>query len=74
MHVLVNDTDTGGGGERYWLMFIGLDRFEGRTDTLSWFAEATATDDEIRRGVLQQLQVGLVPFLVDAGWGQYVQV
>ncbi|HEU5208403.1 MAG TPA: hypothetical protein VFU06_03245 [Longimicrobiales bacterium] len=74
VHVLVNDTDTGGGGERYELMFIGLDRFEGRTDTLSWFAEATATDDEIRRGVLQQLQVGLVPFLVDAGWGQYVQV
>ncbi len=74
VHVLISDIETGGGGEQYELWFIGLGAFAGRTDTLSWFAEATATDDDIRRGVLGQLQLGLVPYLVDAGWGPHLRL
>src|SRR5690606_3901939 len=33
VHVLINDIETGGGGEQYELWFIGLDTFAGRTDT-----------------------------------------
>ncbi len=74
VHVLMNDIATGGGGERYELLFIGLGRFDGRTDTLSYFADVTATDDDVRRGVLRQLELGFVPFLLDSGWAPYISL
>ncbi|HEV3483913.1 MAG TPA: hypothetical protein VG106_00795, partial [Vicinamibacterales bacterium] len=50
VHVLVTTQGTGGGGIQYSLQFIGLGRFTGQNQTLTYSAPQTATADERRRG------------------------
>jgi hypothetical protein len=60
--VLVTSQSTGGGGAKFTLTFDGRGALGGRADTLTLDVATTATDDEIRRGLVQRLRVGLVPF------------
>lgn len=73
-HILINEIETGGGGSQYELRFIGQGRFGGRADTLSYFAENAATDDDIRRGIVRQIQLGLVQYLLDTPWADHIVV
>lgn len=63
VHVLVTEQSTGGGGNAYTASFIGLGRFTGRVDTLSFFAPDASTDDEVRFGLARMFKLGLVPFV-----------
>lgn len=63
VHVLVTEESTGGGGNAYTASFIGLGRFAGRVDTLSFFAPDAATDDEVRFGLARIFRLGLVSFV-----------
>ena len=62
VHVLVTTQDTGGGGTEYTLKFIGLQRFAGSDDQLTYVAGATATEDERRKGLAHVIKLGLVRF------------
>jgi hypothetical protein len=66
VHVLLTTQETGAGGTQYTLAFLGLGRFAGKGDTLTYSAEPTAVQDERRKGIAQVLRVGLVRFVARA--------
>jgi hypothetical protein len=63
VHILVTTEQTGGGGRRYTLEFIGLREFAGRSDTLVHTASADDTQDIIRRGLANTIKMGLVRYV-----------
>ena len=62
VHVLITQQRTGGGGREYTLEFIGLNDFETLKNSLKFYSNRTETDDEIRRGLVQILKLGLAPY------------
>ncbi len=63
VHVLITSQRTGSGGEEFTLAFIGKKEFEGKSDTLRYVVGSTATEDEIRAGIVRTLKLGLVPYV-----------
>jgi len=63
VHVLITSQRTGSGGTEYTLKFIGLEGFAGVEQTLQHVADATATSDEQRRGLLRVIKLGLVAYV-----------
>ena len=66
VHVLITTQGTGGGGTQYTLQFIGLERFKGLENTLTYSAPQASTPDERRRGVVSMLKLGLVAYVADS--------
>ena len=64
LHVLVSIQETGGGGIQWTLKFIGLGRFQGSDQTLTYNSAATATSDERRAGFTEVFKLGLVRYVV----------
>ena len=62
VHVLVTTRGTGGGGTEYTIEFIGLRWFERTQETLKYTTQPGATDDEVRRGLVQTLKLGLTGY------------
>lgn len=67
VHILINSFGTGGGGNRYTIVFFGQNRFSDLTDTVTYFEKANTTDAESRELLVQHLKPGLVPFIVKTG-------
>ncbi|CAN5717320.1 hypothetical protein BH23GEM9_BH23GEM9_35910 [soil metagenome] len=62
VHVLVTRQATGAGGGLFTLEFIGLRRFAGQADTLSYTSAPNDASDVTRRGLTRTIKLGLVPF------------
>jgi hypothetical protein len=60
IHVMVTTETTGGGGMRWRLRFIGLGRFQGYDDTLTFTTAQTDSSDLRRRSLARWLRLGLV--------------
>ena len=65
VHVLVTTERTAGGGTLYTIRFIGLDRFKGIDQTLTYAAPQAATSDERRRGFASVFKLGLVRYALE---------
>ncbi len=63
VHVLITRQPTGGGGSEYTLGFIGLKSATALQNTLKFYTDRTMTPDEIRRGLVQVLKLGLAPYV-----------
>ncbi len=63
VHVLITTQSTGGGGQEYTLRFIGLEDYDDLQNTLMYFSDSTETDDELRKGLVQTLKLGLAPYV-----------
>lgn len=50
VHLLGTSEKTGSGGKEYSFFFIGLNNFEGITDTLYYYSSASNTTTEVRDG------------------------
>lgn len=74
VHVLVNTQRSSSGGTQAQVHFIGLRRFQKQTDTLTYFNDPTATDDEQRKRLVHYLKLGLVPFLAKTTLGSRVEI
>lgn len=59
IHALVTTQTTGGGGRSWKIQFIGLGRFKGHDEAVTFTTPQTATSDEQRRELLKWLKVGL---------------
>jgi hypothetical protein len=59
---LITTQTTGGGGKEFTLAFIGLKKFEGTDNTLKHISHQTDTDDDIRRGLVKIIKIGLMPY------------
>jgi len=65
VHVLVTTQGTGGGGIEYTIKFIGLGRFAGADQSLTYVSAQTNTEDERRAGFAGQFRLGLVRYAAD---------
>lgn len=74
IHVIVTRQRTGSGGWEYTLDFIGRGHYQGRDATLKYNASPTATEDEIRQGIVKIIKQGLVPYISDTPLAEYISV
>lgn len=63
VHILITTLRTGGGGIEYTVAFLGQNEFEGINDTLKYFSGKTDTEDEIRKGLVKTLKMGLMSYV-----------
>lgn len=63
VHLLITAQATGAGGRSYDLLFMGLGRFEGMADTLTYVSAFDATPDELRRGMADIMKIGLMRYV-----------
>jgi hypothetical protein len=74
VHVLITGQATGSGGREYSLKFIGLGRFQGVDATMVYAASVDATDDVIRKALVQHLTLGLVRYAAESPAGARLAV
>jgi len=63
VHVLITIQSTGSGGREYTLTYIGQLDCAGQDDVLKYYSNKTDTDDEVRKGLVQTLKVGLMRYV-----------
>ncbi len=63
VHVLITTQQTGGGGQEYTLSFIGQNDCKDLSDVQKYFTSKTDTDDEIRKGLVKALKLGLMGYV-----------
>jgi len=63
VHVLITTQSTGGGGREYTLTTLGQLDYAGQDDVLKYYSNKTDTDDEIRKGLVQALKLGLMRYV-----------
>ena len=63
VHLLVTSQTTGAGGRSYELLFMGRERFDGMVDTLTYISGFDATSDDLRRGLLAIIKIGLMRYV-----------
>lgn len=62
VHILVTNSETGGGGEKFFINFIGLNSFKGFNNEYSVITNQSDTDDDIRKSLLKILKIGILPY------------
>ena len=63
VHVLITTQATGGGGREYTLTFMGQNNCRDLTDVQKYFSMKTDTEDDVRRGLVKALKLGLMSFV-----------
>ena len=63
VHVLITTQTTGSGGREYTLTYIGQNECRDLTDVQKFFTSKTDTEDEIRRGLVKSLKLGLMSYV-----------
>src|SRR5512139_2927229 len=63
VHILITTQSTGGGGVEYTLTFIGQNDFKDAKDIQTYYSSKTDTDDDVRRGLVKALKLGLMGFV-----------
>lgn len=63
VHVLITTQDTGSGGTEYTLTFSGQKEFAGHDDVFKYVSNKTDTDDEVRKGLVAVLKIGLISYV-----------
>jgi len=74
VHVLVSQRRTAAGGSEYTIEMIGRERFGGMTDTLTVITQPSATDDDVRKLLLQKVKLGAMRFLARTPVGGRVTI
>ncbi|WP_439879868.1 hypothetical protein ACSX1A_11900 [Pontibacter sp. MBLB2868] len=64
VYILITSQSTGSGGREYKLQFEGQEKFAGMTDIKSYNRQATATDAEDRKLAVENIKLGLLPFIL----------
>lgn len=63
VHILVASEETGGGGRKMTIRFIGQRGFQSVDDELVHVTQATESSDSRRKGIAQVIRLGLVRYL-----------
>src|SRR5512138_2556172 len=74
VHILISTQSTGGGGTEYTLTFIGQNGFKGIEDIQKYYSIKTDTDDDVRRGLVKALKLGLAGFVARTPIGRRLAV
>jgi hypothetical protein len=68
VHILVTDSRTGSGGHKFFLNFIGKDKFTGINNEYDIITDQSDTDDDIRKTLLKTLKVGILQYYSRTGF------
>lgn len=63
VHILITTQRTGAEGREYTITFIGQEEFEGMEDILKFFSRKADTEDEIRKGLVKTIKMGLIRYV-----------
>jgi hypothetical protein len=74
VQIIVTRQQTGGGGNEYTLAFMGLKRNEGKNATLRYYSKPTDTEDQFRRGFVNVLKQGLIPYVYDTPLAEFISI
>lgn len=74
IHILVTRQATASGGNEYTLDFIGQKKYQGRDSTLKYFSKPTDTEDQVRKGMVNVLKQGLIPYVSDTPLAEFISV
>lgn len=74
VHILVNLQSNSSGGTQAQANFIGLKKFQHLNDTLVYFNDPTATEDEQRKKLVQYLKLGLTRFVSKTSFASQLQI
>jgi hypothetical protein len=58
---------TGSGGEKFFVLFYGQNKYKGQADTLSYILPPKASDDDTRRKFYEYIGYGLSRYLIQCG-------
>ncbi|MCU0461103.1 MAG: hypothetical protein MUF36_03665 [Bacteroidales bacterium] len=67
VHILVSESNTGGGGEKFFLNFLGRNDLKGVDYEYNITTSQTDTDDDVRRALLKMLKIGMLQYYSKAG-------
>jgi len=68
VHLLVSHSNTGSGGTKYFLNFIGLEKFVRQDYQFEFIANQSATEDDIRKGLLNFIKAGILSYYSKSGF------
>lgn len=68
VHILVTDSNTGSGGVKYYLNFIGKKEFIGINYEYVATTKQAATDDDKRNTLLKPLKIGILQYYSQSGF------
>jgi len=74
IHLLITTQRTGAGGTEYTMSFIGLQDFAGIQDTMKYVSKSTDTHDDVRKGMVRVIKLGLIPFINKTPIADYITV
>jgi hypothetical protein len=63
VHVLITTQATGSGGWEYTVTFIGQNECRDLTDIQKYFSAQSDTEDDVRRGLVRTLKLGLMSYV-----------
>ena len=63
VHVLITTQATGSGGREYTVTFIGQNECRDLTDIQKYFSAQSDTEDDVRRGLVRTLKLGLMSYV-----------
>jgi hypothetical protein len=68
VHILVTDSNTGSGGEKFFLNFIGRNDLKGIDYEYNVTTIESDTDDDIRKALLKMLKIGMLQYYSRTGF------
>lgn len=74
VQIIVTRQQTGSGGNEYTLAYIGLNRHRGKDATLKYYSKPTDTEDQFRRGLVNVLKQGLIPYVYDTPLAEFISI
>ena len=74
VHIIISDHPVGSSGSSYSISFIGYDGFKDKNFELKYWAPASNTTYDTRKGYTEKIKMGLAPFMADSDVSDMVSV
>lgn len=74
IHILITYQRTGSSGRAYTIEFFGKKSFKNLNDTIKYISKQTDTEDEIRRGLVKSIKIGLMRYIAKTPLSQYISI
>ncbi len=74
VHALVTANRNPSGGRNYQMIFFGLNDLEGVRDTINFTTGVNTTDFEQRDDILNNLKLGLLPFIAKTSYAKDIYI
>ncbi|MBI5869208.1 MAG: hypothetical protein HZB43_13125 [candidate division Zixibacteria bacterium] len=72
--ILVSTQQTGSGGTQYTLDFIGMGRYQGQEDTLTFDVLEAASDDAIRKDMVRTVKLGVLRYAMKSPLAKQITI